>query len=205
MKLLIMILIILNIVRKKMNKTFIKNLNIFMDYNIKLEIYNYSKNKIFKNYVSFTNQRKDLFYFKFENNEIVNEFPDNLKKWTIKSIKMIEKNFKISFYQGLIMYFLPFCGISPHKDDHETRKYIFAWPVLPLNNINFSPLYILKKHINEYETEEINEIKNNNILDIDEYYEKVEYNDFGIMFNAQTYHYVHNNEYFRMSFQLNFI
>lgn len=188
-----------------MNKTFIKNLNIYIDNTTKLEIYKYSKKKDFKKYISFTQQQKELFYSKFEKDEIFNDFPENLRKWTLDSINKIEKNFNFTFFQGLIMYFLPFCGITPHKDDHETRKYIFAWPVLPLNVESFSPLYILKKHIHEYNYEEFKNIDKNDILDLDDYYEKIEYHDFGIMFNAQTYHYIQNNQYFRMSFQLNFI
>lgn len=179
----------------------VENLNINIDDETRLQFYHFLIKKQYKRYITTKGEERDLHVHVIHEKDFETEIENNqLLRWINNSLKILKsryENFKFNYFCSLI--FLPFMSMDPHVDISDQRKYIFAWPILPLNDENFAPNFIYEKSTDELTKDEI---KNINLKS--EKYKKLNYHKNGIMFNVKYYHYIQNNEHFRMSIQLVF-
>lgn len=180
----------------------LENLNINLENHIRLLFYHFLIRKQFKKYITTKGEERDLYVYVIDKNDIKNEIESENKilyDWVISALHIINEKYSLTFNYFCSLVFFPFMSMDPHIDISDKRKYIFTWPILPLIDENFSPVFIHKKSTDLLSKEDLK-----NINDKSYNYEKLSYHKKGIMFNIKYYHYITNNENFRMSIQLVF-
>ncbi|MCS7316826.1 MAG: hypothetical protein NZZ41_00685 [Candidatus Dojkabacteria bacterium] len=188
-------------------KTYIKNLNINLNQNLKKEFYDFFSKLKHEQYVSLKGRKKDVYCFRIRKNEIDHLIKnENIKNWIDNTIDIIEKKFEIKFLYIVSLIVFPYHGVDPHIDDRNDRFFIFCWPIFPFRIDLFAPVYVCKYKVEELDDETNKKLQNDTITEEERkyYYEKIIYHDNGIMFNGMTWHYMYNNEYFRLNLQLVF-